>query len=135
MNIVICDSKEWFYLDSDLIKKHKINFIKKNESLKLNLLKKLEPDYIFFVHWNWIVAEEIHKKYNCILFHTSPLPYGRGGSPIQNLIKNGHSTSPVCALKMVNDLDSGPIYSKIEISLEGKLSEILLRIKKQLMNL
>ena len=50
---------------------------------------------------------------NRIVFHTAPLPYGRGGSPIQNLIVRGHiSPAPVCALKMVSGLDEGPIYDK-----------------------
>ena len=65
-----------------------------------------------------------------MVFHTAPLPYGRGGSPIQNLIKRGHTSSPVCALSMSDEIDSGPIYDQLDISLEGNLSEIFKRLNK-----
>ena len=74
------------------------------------------PDLVFFPHWHWIVPSEIHRTYQCILFHAAPLPYGRGGSPIQNLILNGFKEAPVCALKMTEGLDSGPIYTKKKVT-------------------
>ena len=52
------------------------------------------------------------------------MPFGRGGSPIQNLILRGYKHSPVCALKMTSGIDSGPIYMKRNLSLEGSLKEI-----------
>ena len=58
------------------------------------------------------------------------MPYGRGGSPIQNLILNGYEFTPVCALKMISELDAGPIYGQINISLEGKLESIFKRINE-----
>ena len=30
--------------------------------------------------------QEIHENYKCIIFHMTDLPFGRGGSPLQNLI-------------------------------------------------
>ncbi len=128
MNFIICDSKGWFSLDQELLELNQVFLIKKKENLDLKELKKVDPKYIFFVHWNWKVKEEIYKNFNCILFHTAPLPYGRGGSPIQNLILKEHTSAPVCALKMVKELDAGPIYSKVEISLKGNLSEIFSRL-------
>ena len=74
------------------------------------------------------MEKEIFSQFNCIVFHTAPLPYGRGGSPIQNLIKRGYKKSPVCALKMCEGIDNGPIYKQKEISLEGSLSDILKRL-------
>ena len=56
------------------------------------------------------------------------MPYGRGGSPIQNLIINGYTSSPVCALKMTEKIDAGPIYAKQNISLHGTLNDIFSRI-------
>ena len=73
------------------------------------------------------MEEEIHSNFNCIVFHTAPLPYGRG-SPIQNLILNEIKEAPVCALKMTSELDSGPIYTKRTISLDGSLHQILKKI-------
>ena len=128
MNIVICNSQNWFHLNDDLMLKHKILIIQDKESLCVDTLKSFEPDIVFFPHWSWIVEREIFTQFKCIVFHTSPLPYGRGGSPIQNLILRGHKVSPVCALKMSNELDNGPIYDQEEISLEGSLCKILNRL-------
>ena len=40
------------------------------------------------------------------------LPYGRGGSPLQNLIVRGHKHTMISAIKCVKELDAGPIYLK-----------------------
>jgi len=128
MNIIICNSQNWFHLSNDILLRHKILIIQDKNNLCADTLKSFKPDLIFFPHWNWLVEKEIFAKFKCIVFHTAPLPYGRGGSPIQNLILRGHKVSPVCALKMSNELDKGPIYDKEEISLEGNLSEIFKRL-------
>jgi|TARA_B110000285_G_C14944394_1_gene523602 methionyl-tRNA formyltransferase len=128
MKLIVCDLKGWVDLNSNLSKKHDIKFINKRDDLTSNLLETFKPDYVFFAHWNWMVEESIHQNYKCIVFHTSPLPYGRGGSPIQNLILKGFKTTPVCAIKMIDELDAGPIYSKKEISLDGSLEQIFTRI-------
>ena len=68
------------------------------------------------------------RESNCIVFHTAPLPYGRGGSLIQNLIPEGFSEAPVNALSMTSGLDAGDIYLSKKVSLDGNLNEILDRI-------
>lgn len=130
MRLIICNSKNWFSLDDEIKDLCSFKEITRKEDLNLELIREFRPDYIFFPHWNWIVDENIHQNLNCIVFHTSPLPYGRGGSPIQNLILNGYEFTPVCALKMISELDAGPIYGQITISLEGKLESIFLRINE-----
>ena len=56
------------------------------------------------------------------------MPYGRGGTPIQNLILNGYTKAPVCALEMGAELDAGDILGKLDINLNGKLSDIFIRM-------
>mgnify|MGYP001168266131 CR=1 FL=1 len=134
-NIVIACSKKWFLKDKktiNLLKNKNIFLIEKKNKLNINYLKKINPSIIFFPHWHFKVSNEIIKKYECICFHTSPLPYGRGGSPIQNLILRNFSKTPVCAIKMTDDIDSGPIYLKKKISLEGNLKEIFIRISNEI---
>ena len=128
MKLIICNSKSWFKLDEKLISNLEVLMISKKDELNYDLIYNYNPDYIFFIHWNWRVKKEIYSNFECIVFHTAPLPYGRGGSPIQNLILNGYKRSPVCALRMEKELDAGPIYSLIEISLEGSLKEIFSRV-------
>ena len=53
-------------------------------------LTRIDPEYIFFPHWSWVVPAEITEKYECVCFHMTDVPYGRGGSPLQNLIALGH---------------------------------------------
>ena len=55
------------------------------------------------------------------------LPFGRGGSPLQNLIVRGINETQFTALRCVADLDAGPIYMKRSLSLFGTAEEILLR--------
>ena len=130
MKLVIASSKIWFneHKKSKEYKELNIKYISKKEELNLVYLKNLNPRYVFFPHWNWKVEKSILDNFECIAFHTSPLPYGRGGSPIQNLILNGFIEAPLCAIKMTNQIDAGPIYTKEVISLEGNLDQIFERI-------
>ena len=125
MRILIVNSKKWFQIDEKTKNQNEIFHINKPKDLTLKKITKINPDIIFFPHWSWYVKKEIFEKYPSIMFHSSPLPYGRGGSPIQNLILRGYKSTPVCAIKMENMLDSGKIYLKKNISLKGPLSKIL----------
>lgn len=128
MKIIIACSKKWFIYPSDLATIHETKYITRETELTEDMLKNFAPDFIFFPHWSWIVPREIHEKYKCIVFHTAPLPYGRGGSPIQNLILRGFKNAPVSALRMTDKLDAGDIYDQIDIDLSGKLKEIFERL-------
>ena len=55
------------------------------------------------------------------------VPYGRGGSPLQNLIARGHADTQISALRMVAEVDAGPVYLKRPLSLEGSAQEIFER--------
>jgi methionyl-tRNA formyltransferase len=127
---VIAYSKNWFknHPKSDEFKKLELIEITNKADLNLENLKKINPRYVFFTHWSWKVEPEIFKTFECVVFHTAPLPYGRGGSPIQNLILRGITRSPVCALKMTDVIDGGPIYDSQEISLEGNIDKIFSKI-------
>jgi methionyl-tRNA formyltransferase len=129
---LVASSKPWFdnAPKSEEYQKLKTVQIHKKEELTLELLEELNPRYIFFPHWSWIVPQDVFSKYECVIFHTAPLPFGRGGSPIQNLILHGLKNSPVCALRMSETLDGGPIYSSKNVSLEGTIDEIFARIAK-----
>ena len=58
------------------------------------------------------------------------LPYGRGGSPLQNLIIRGLKTTKITAFKCVAEIDAGPVYLKKTLSLEGNAQDIFLRSTK-----
>lgn len=58
---------------------------------------------------------------------TSDLPFGRGGSPLQNLIVRGYRDTKLSAIRCVRELDAGDIYLKRDLSLLGSAEEIFLR--------
>lgn len=108
------DSPEWFLVTDP-------------KELTLERLKTINPRYVFFPHWSWIVPDEIINTYECVCFHSSDVPYGRGGSPIQNLIIRGLTQTKVSALRMVKELDAGPVYMKRDLSLLGRAQDIFER--------
>lgn len=113
-------------VQSELVLKYNAFAIKNQSGLDLAQLKEIEPEYIFFMHWSWIIPEEIFKTYNCIVFHMTDLPYGRGGSPLQNLIIRGHKETKITALKVDQGIDTGDIYLKKKLNLDGTAREIFL---------
>ena len=60
--------------------------INNKEDFNLNMLNDFKPEKVFIPHWSYIIPESIWTVYPCIVFHMTDLPYGRGGSPLQNLI-------------------------------------------------
>lgn len=104
----------------------KWGYVSSPQELKHYLLRN-KPKYIFFPHWRWIVPSEIVNKYNCVCFHMTDLPYGRGGSPLQNLIIRGCKETVLTALKMDEGMDTGPIYFKEPLGLDGTAQEIYIR--------
>lgn len=103
------------------------HFIGQREELTADCLARMAPRFVFFLHWSWIVPSEIADNYECVCFHMTDVPYGRGGSPLQNLIVRGHDTTKLTALRMTEDLDAGPVYMKRELSLSGAAEEIYIR--------
>lgn len=97
------------------------------KALTLDFVRKLSPRYIFFLHWSWRVQEQIVKRFECVCFHMTDVPFGRGGSPLQNLIVRGHRETKLSALRMTEEFDAGPVYIKEPLSLEGGAEEIYLR--------
>lgn len=87
----------------------------------------IKPQYIFFLHWNWLVPETIWKQHECVCFHMTDVPYGRGGSPLQHLILAGNEETKLTALRMISEMDAGPVYTKKPLLLEGTAQEIYVR--------
>lgn len=95
---------------------------------EIETIEKIRPEYIFILHWSSRIEKEIYDAFDCIIFHMTDLPYGRGGSPLQNLILRGHKETMVSALKCVEELDAGPVYLKSPLSLEGTAGEVFERL-------
>ncbi|WP_412470481.1 MULTISPECIES: formyltransferase family protein [unclassified Halobacteriovorax] len=101
--------------------------IKEKHELTQEYLEDVNPKYVFFPHWSHIIPKSIYENFECVVFHMTDLPYGRGGSPLQNLIVNGQTETKISAIKVVKELDAGPVYFKLPLSLEGTAQEIYTR--------
>ena len=123
-------SKPWnCRVFDDVISKYhgRWDFVGSREELTLERVSAFNPRYVFFLHWSWKVTEELLDNYECVCFHMADVPYGRGGSPLQNLIVRGHHKTKLTALRMTHDFDAGPVYLKKNLSLEGNAEEIYIR--------
>lgn len=130
---VIAASKVWDNnIISDLSKAVDAEFIliMEKERLSYGSLSEIKPRYIFFSHWSFIIPEDVYKNFECIIFHMTDVPFGRGGSPLQNLIERGIYQTKISALKTVKELDAGDVYLKRELSLYGSAEEIYIRATK-----
>ena len=87
----------------------------------------IDPQWIFVPHWSHLIPESIWASWPTVIFHMTDLPYGRGGSPLQNLIQRGHTSTMLSALRCGAGLDTGDIYTKQPLSLHGSAEEIFLR--------
>src|SRR5205085_7336799 len=61
-------------------------------------IEATSPRYAFFLHWSWKVPPKVLEATECVCFHMTDVPYGRGGTPLQNLIVRGHERTMLTAL-------------------------------------
>ena len=129
MNFILASTKSWhaeFFAQNRQSLVGNWSFVTCLSDLEVQA-SQLDPTFIFFLHWSEIVPARVHEKYNCVCFHMTDLPYGRGGSPLQNLIVSGHTITSISAIKMVGEIDAGPVYLKRNLDLTGTALEIFKR--------
>ena len=102
--------------------------IKSPKKLTNSFVKKLNPEFIFFPDWSWIIPKKITDNYKCVCLHESNLPKFRGGSPLQNQIIRGITKTKTTAFFMSNGIDEGDIILQKNLSLKGKIEDIFLRM-------
>lgn len=130
-NILIVSEKIW---NKDLLgrlqsamSQYSFHFISGKEDFTIEQVEQISPVKIFIPHWSYIIPSSVFKQYECIVFHMTDLPYGRGGSPLQNLIERGLTATKLSALRVEEGLDTGPVYLKTDLSLLGTAEEIFIR--------
>ena len=113
------------YDKTSLFDKKGIVLIKNKDDLTFENLSKINPKYVFFPHWSYIIPAKIYENFNCVIFHMTDLPFGRGGSPLQNLIERGIYKTKISAIKCIKDLDAGDIFLKRDFDISyGSAQEI-----------
>lgn len=126
-NYVILSNKIWNCdLAEILSRRYEANWSFLSE-LNVHRINDLNPSIIFVVNWSEMIAADIIERFPCIVFHETDLPFGRGGSPIQNLICRGIKNTKISALKATLKVDAGPVYLKKDLPLYGTIEEIGIR--------
>lgn len=128
MKILIATHKSWNIDRANALitnhKEHDIRLITEKDELTEEMVNDFAPDYIFFPHWSYYIPQSIYEKWECVVFHMTDLPYGRGGSPLQNLIVRGIKNTKISAIRVVEGMDAGAVYMKEDLNLDGSATEI-----------
>ena len=128
--ILVLSSRPW---NSDLSERlrqrlaREIIQITSPSQLNLESIIAIDPEWIFVPHWSHWIPESIWGRWPTVIFHMTDLPYGRGGSPLQNLIHRGHNQTMLTALRCSSEFDCGDIYLKRPLNLYGTAEEIFIR--------
>ncbi len=129
-NYLIATVKSWNIENYNKLEKqypeHNFFLFTEKEKLICQSLFDIQPEYIFFPHWSWMIPQEIFENFHCVVFHMTDVPFGRGGSPLQNLIIRGIYHTKISAIRVVRELDAGPVYFKKSLDIRtGSADDIL----------
>ncbi|OOF02661.1 UDP-glucuronic acid dehydrogenase [Salinivibrio sp. MA440] len=112
---------------------------KKNEQMYdvslLSSVKEIEKegDILFLVSCSDIVRKDVRDKYRyTLVLHASDLPKGRGWSPHIWDIINGSNVLTLSMLNAEDNVDTGDIWKKVNIHLDG--TELYDEINHKLFN-
>ena len=97
-------------------------FTLKNNDEEYDFIKKLNADLAIVVAYGQIIPKEYLNltKKGFINIHGSTLPKWRGAAPIQRSIMNLDNETGISIMKIVEELDSGPVSNIYKIKLDHK---------------
>ena len=97
-------------------------FTLKNNDEEHDFIKKLNADLAIVVAYGKIIPKEYLNltKKGFINIHGSILPKWRGAAPIQRSIMNLDNETGISIMKIVEELDSGPVSNIYKIKLDHK---------------
>jgi len=91
-----------------------------NDQDTISTISKMKIDLLVVVAYGKILPDWVleYPKFGCLNIHFSLLPKWRGAAPIQKAIANGDKISGISFMKIVNELDAGPIYASFNVDIE-----------------
>ena len=91
---------------------------------EIDHIKKLKPDLVVVVAYGKILPTKLLNidKITFINAHASLLPKWRGAAPIQRAIMNMDSETGVSVMKIIPQLDAGPVMLQGRIKISQKMS-------------
>ena len=112
-------------------KEHSLN-LRTPDSLdndkEYNYLKKLEPDIVIVIAYGKIIPKKFLNlsKHGFINVHASLLPKWRGAAPIQRSIMNLDNQTGISIMKIVEELDAGPVMHQDKIQINENIDTLTL---------
>ena len=93
-----------------------------------NYLKKLEPDIVIVIAYGKIIPKKFLNlsKHGFINVHASLLPKWRGAAPIQRSIMNLDNQTGISIMKIVEELDAGPVMHQDKIQINENIDTLTL---------
>ena len=85
-----------------------------NRDIEINKLVGMEPDIAIVSAYGQILSSKLLQvpKFGFVNLHPSLLPRWRGAAPIERALMAGDKETGVCTIKMIKELDAGPILAK-----------------------
>ena len=95
-----------------------------NTKEEFEFIKKLNPDIIIVVAYGQLISKNFLNipKEGFINIHASLLPKWRGAAPIQRSIMNSDNETGISIMKIVEDLDAGPVGKKVKIKIDESIT-------------
>ena len=93
-----------------------------------NFLKSIKPDMVVVVAYGKIIPKKFLNlpKFGFINVHASLLPKWRGAAPMQRSIMNLDNETGITIMKIVEDLDAGPIIHQDKIKINENVDTLSL---------
>ena len=100
-----------------------------------DFMKNLKPDIVVVIAYGKIIPKRFLNlaKYGFINVHASLLPKWRGAAPIQRSIMSLDSETGISVMKIVEELDAGPVMYQAKIAInENTDTQTLTQVLSQL---
>ena len=100
----------------------------KLNDVEFDFLRKLNPDIVIVIAYGKIIPKKFLDlpKNGFINIHASLLPKWRGAAPIQRSIMNMESETGISIMKIVEELDAGPIMQQEKIKIDMNVNTLSL---------
>lgn len=96
----------------------------RTDSVIINKLKEIEPDFIIVVAYGQILTKEILDipRLGCICLHASLLPMYRGSAPINWCLINGETKTGNTTILMDTGIDTGDMLMRSEVDISESMT-------------
>ena len=93
-----------------------------------NFLKKLQPDIVIVIAYGKIIPKRFLNlaKHGFLNVHACLLPKWRGAAPIQRSIMNLDNVTGISIMRIVKELDDGPVMHQDKIQINEKIDNLTL---------